>query len=59
VEFYNRAADVPGLGVPGHVIAYFEFTPIMIVSQTHAHSTRSINEFLSILSDTTYAGLTP
>jgi hypothetical protein len=31
----------------------------MIVSQPQAHSTRSINEFLSILSDTTYAALTP
>jgi hypothetical protein len=56
VEFHNRAADVASLG---HVTAYFEFTPIIIVSQTHAHSTRSINELLSILSDTIYAGLTP
>src|SRR2546428_10689273 len=26
VDFHNPAAHVPGLGVPGHVIAYFEFT---------------------------------
>jgi hypothetical protein len=26
VNFHNPAGDVPGLGVPGHVIAYFEFT---------------------------------
>jgi hypothetical protein len=40
-DFHNPATDVPGLGVPGHVIAYFEFARNDSSPRLHAQPNRN------------------